>query len=85
MMIGCMRGAEAPGMSEEEFVRFFAKVALTTERYAASPDTLRATQNRLFQEQGVSREDVQRAIERLRENPERWLEVMARVRDAIRT
>ena len=80
---GCDREGETPGMSEGEFVRFFSEIALATERYAASSDSLRSAHNSLFQEYGVSREDVQRTIERLREDPEHWLRVMARIREAV--
>ena len=81
--VGCDREEKTPGMSEREFVRFFSEIALATERYAASSDSLRSTHNLIFQEYGVSREDVQRTIERLREDPERWLHVMARIREAV--
>jgi len=80
---GCDWTDETPGMSEREYVRFFSEVALATERYAASSDSLRSAHNLIFQEYGVSREDVQRTIERLRWDPERWLHVMTRIRETM--
>jgi len=82
-MAGCGRDDETLGMGEGEFVQFFAEIALATERYAASPDSLRSTHNLIFRDYGVSRRNVQRTIERLRKDPGRWLHVMERVRETI--
>ena len=69
----------SPELSKEKFVEVYVQLSIASEMYETNPDTLEQERKKIFQDNGVSQEEIDHFVKVYNQNPEKWAEVWEKV------
>lgn len=67
------------GLSEDKFVEVYVQLSLAKEMFAADSAKLEQEKDRVFKEAGVNREQIDKFVGELSQDPQKWAGVWKKI------
>jgi hypothetical protein len=73
-----------PGISEDEFVKVYAELSLTSEQYRADPIQLNTEREKILEKYKVTEKELKAFIEKTQKDGERWASIWEKIVERLK-